>query len=295
MMSRLAVALSTVLVLSCGGGPAEVVEPPTPRPSSPAVVEATVAAADGVDIAYSVRGTGEPTLVFIHGWSCDSTYWQDQLPVFAGTHRVVAIDLPGHGRSGTDREAWTLPAYGDDVRVVVEHLGADPVVLIGHSMGAPVALEAAARMPGRVRAVIAVDSLHDAEMSWDPDRIKDLITAYEQDFTGTCDSFVRSMFVPTSDPSLVDRVATDMCAGPPEVGIALMTRYPEWDPKAALAAAGVPVRCINAPAFPTNLEANRRYAPDFDAVIMDGVGHFLMMEKPAEFNARLAEVLAGLG
>jgi len=291
MTRRLCLAAVLVLAFACARAP----EPPgAPADRPPARVEATVPAADGVEIAYTVEGSGDPTLVFIHGWECDSTFWAGQIPAFVADHRVIAIDLPGHGRSGANRQSWTLAAYAGDVRTVVEHLDADPVVLVGHSMGAAVALEAAALMPGRVKAVIAADSLQDADMQWDPKQFDGLLAAYRKDFAGTCGTFVRSMFTPASDPVLVERVESEMCAGNADMGIALLEQFRDFDMKAALAAANVPVRCINSTAFPTNVEGNRHYAPDFEAMTMEGVGHFLMMEKPEEFNQKLAQTLAEL-
>jgi len=67
--------------------------------------------ADGVSIAYEVRGEGEPALVFVHGWCCDRSYWDAQLPYFAQKYKVVAIDLTGHGESGLDRKEWTMGAF----------------------------------------------------------------------------------------------------------------------------------------------------------------------------------------
>ena len=117
-------------------------------------------------ITYDVRGTGDTALVFVHCWSCDRTFWKYQLAAFADDYRVAAIDLPGHGESGADRDEWTIAGLGDDVARVVEQLGLRRVILVGHSMGGPVSLEAARRLPGRVLGVIAVDTLHNAEFKY---------------------------------------------------------------------------------------------------------------------------------
>jgi len=122
------------------------------------VTTGEVLSGDGVPIRYAVRGTGGPALVFVHGWSCDRTYWDAQVRHFAPRHRVVAIDLPGHGESGTGREEWTVEAFGGDVAAVVQHLGLEEVVLIGHSVGGFVVLEAARRIPDKVVGVVGVES-----------------------------------------------------------------------------------------------------------------------------------------
>src|SRR5437867_8235652 len=89
------------------------------------------------------RGQVTPALVFVHGWSCDSGYWKHQLDHFARNHQVVTLDLAGHGESGLDRENWTLQGFVEDLVAVVETLHLKKAVLIGHSMGGDVIIEAA--------------------------------------------------------------------------------------------------------------------------------------------------------
>ena len=67
-----------------------------------------VDAPDGVEIAATVYSTGQPTVVLVHGWMCDQTYWEAQVPALAEHFGVVVVDLAGHGRSGTDRQVWTV-------------------------------------------------------------------------------------------------------------------------------------------------------------------------------------------
>ena len=71
---------------------------------------------DGTPISYEVFGTGEPTLVFVHGWSCDSRYWRAQVPHFSKSHRMVILDLAGHGHSGITRKHYTMKSFGEDVK-----------------------------------------------------------------------------------------------------------------------------------------------------------------------------------
>src|SRR5438093_886209 len=65
--------------------------------------KATVRSADGLSIAYEVRGKGDTALIFLHGWCGDREYWKHQVNAFAGEYRIVALDLAGHGESGKDR------------------------------------------------------------------------------------------------------------------------------------------------------------------------------------------------
>jgi pimeloyl-ACP methyl ester carboxylesterase len=161
-------------------------------------------------------------------------------------------------------------------------------------MGGSTVLEAARLMPDRVIGVVAVDSLQDAETKYDPDQFTGILEAYEKDFAGTCLQFTTSMFLESADPELIKRVTSDMCDHSPEIAIALLREFFSYEMGPALAAVDVPVRYVNAPTYPTNVEVNRTYQPDFDGVIMDGVGHFLMMENPGEFNDLLKRVVTSL-
>jgi hypothetical protein len=97
----------------------------------PAIIVDSAISADGNEIHYQVQGQGKPALIFIHGWCCDRSYWDAQLPYFAQKYIVVAIDLAGHGESGLDRKEWTMGAFGEDVVAVVNKLNLEQVVLIG--------------------------------------------------------------------------------------------------------------------------------------------------------------------
>jgi pimeloyl-ACP methyl ester carboxylesterase len=252
-----------------------------------------VTTGDGVEIAYTVTGAGTPALVLVHGWMCDQTYWLNQVDDLAQDHMVVTVDLPGHGLSGTDRAEWTVAGFGDDVAAVVEHLGLGEVILIGHSMGGPVSLEAARLMPGRTRGVIGVDTFQNVESEWDPEQQKAMLEAMDADFVGFCTTFVTSMFPEGADLDLVTATSNDMCGGPAEIGSALMRNFADYDRAQAMQSAGVPIRAVNATLWPTAPEVNRKYA-DFDAVLMEDVGHFLMQETPEEFNHQLRAVIGEL-
>jgi len=88
----------------------------------PQVVEGNIKSADGVPIHFTMRGTGDTALVFVHCWSCDSSYWQAQMDYFAADYRVVAIDLAGHGQSGMGRKDYTISGFADDVERVIDSL-----------------------------------------------------------------------------------------------------------------------------------------------------------------------------
>jgi pimeloyl-ACP methyl ester carboxylesterase len=258
------------------------------------VREGFVPSADGVSIHYLSAGPGRgadpaaPALVLIHCWSCDATYWTRELARFSAQRRVVAVDLGGHGESGMGRERWTMQAFGEDVAAVVRALDLKKVILVGHSMGGFVMLEAARRLPGTVVGMIAVDTLHDVEETWDGEAMAKYVAALENDFPATVKKQMASYFHPAADPALVDRVTSDMAAEPKQVGVSAFRELLAYRPDRALDALHLPLRAINSARIPTNVEADRRHSPGFDYVALDGTGHWPMFEVPAAFEAALA-------
>ena len=250
---------------------------------------------NGVQIHYESGGSGSPALVFIHGWNCDRSYWSAQLPFFAATHQVVAIDLAGHGDSGVNREDWSMVNFGADVAAVADALQLEDIILVGHSMGGPVALEATRLLKERVKMVIGADTLSDVSLRYTDAQLAGMLAAMEADFPGTVEGLVRSsFFLPTSDPALIDQIAHDMGAAPPVAGIGAFEGFARWfneDVEKTLADIEVPIRLINSDYRPTNTLAGQALTASFEATLMSGVGHFVMQEDPAQFNAIMAELL----
>lgn len=265
-------------------------------PAGPLWAEDAVAVSpDGVNIVYSVQGQGEPTLVFVHGWCCDRSFWREQVLYFSKTHRVVTLDLAGHGRSGKERSVYSLAAFGKDVAAVVRAVGNPNVILLGHSMGGAVILKAAETLPGQVLALVGIDTMQDFEEEFTKEQAEDFLKPFRQDFRAATDAFVRGMFVPGTDPRLVEEIAAKMSGASPAVGLSALESMLSRSYKADPPRITVPVWCLNADLWPTKAEVNRRYVPEFNLKIMPGLGHFLMLESPAEFNRQLDDIIAQIG
>jgi len=269
---------------------------PAPADESPAV--RTVTSPDGLSIVYDERGSGDVALVFVHCWACDRTYFNEQVDVFAADHRVVALDLGGHGESGTEREAWTLESLGGDVVAVVAALQLQRMVLVGHSMGGPVSLMAARQLGERVAGVVVLDTLHDLEAEVPDEAIESFAASFEQEYAPTMEWAVRSRFGDAADGPVADWVVERAVAADPRVAVALMRDFKGFDPVALVTGLPFPIRAVAAapreegdPALA--LETNRRHC-DFDGVEIEGVGHFLQLEAPDEVNRRLAEQISDI-
>lgn len=140
--------------------------------------------------------------------------------------------------------------------------------------------------------MVGVDTLHDAGTKPTPEQVAAWLEDMERDFVGFVrDRFIPTMFPPDADPELIRRVAAEVYSAPPEVAVAVIREAIAFDQEGAMETLAVPLVCVNSAMFPTNVEANRRHAPAYEAVIMDGVGHFPMLERPSEFNRVLSEVV----
>lgn len=253
--------------------------------------------ADGVHIQYRAYGNGDLAVLLVHGWSCDSNYWSAQIQPLKAKYTTVTVDLAGHGGSARNRTDWSIGNFGEDVAAVARQLPNKQVILVGHSMGGAVVLEAARRIGDRVIGIIAVDSLKTVGQPPISDReIAMRLKPFKEDFIGTTREFVSaSFFRKEADPAFVRKVAEDMSLAPPEVAVPAMEALVRMDYKPVLADIHVPVIAINADhGMATDEERIRKSLPTFSAVTIPNTDHFLMMEAPAQFNPVLLEQLEKL-
>jgi pimeloyl-ACP methyl ester carboxylesterase len=260
-----------------------------------------VKSSDGVKIAYQVSGSGEANLIFVHGWTCDKTYWKYQAPYFAKQYRVITIDLAGHGESGIDRKQWSVELFSDDVSSVIHKLNLEKYILIGHSLGGLVVLEVARRNLIQTQAVIGVDiykNIPKKKSEEDLQKAFDKNAEMYTDFVKNMNASVPSFFTTASDSSLVAWVTKDMASNDPAAALGTSNSYLRWQNYEFLNALqesrNVPVLAINSDRKITDVDGFRKYHPSFQAVTMKGLGHFVMMENPEGFNKILQEFILKL-
>ena len=252
----------------------------------------SVDSADGVKIVYAAKGEGEPALVFIHGGLADRTFWSNQMEAFSNRYKVIALDLAGHGESGVNRRTWSLQACGHDVKAVIEAENVNRAVLIGNSMGGPVAAETALLAPDRVVGIVAVDTFHELDIRMDPNQVKARADAFRSDFDGSVKNMVRMLFHPDADPALMKDAEQRMLKCPVSTAPGMFESFANYDMATTARRLTVPIRCINGDLFPINFEANRAIHSDFDAIVLPHIGHYPMLECPEEFNRCLAGIVS---
>ena len=246
-------------------------------------------------VHYVTVGRGRQTLVFVHCWAGNLDFWRAQVPAFADQARLILIDLPGHGQSDKPHTAYTMDFFAGAVLAVMNDAHVDKAVLIGHSMGGPVICSVYKQAPEKVTALVSVDGQM-RRPQWTPEDAEKFVAAFRApDYREHTSQFVGSLFPVPGTEALRDQVLSETLATPQYVMVGAMEGMfgplqPDWDLKKV----NVPVLVINArgrqwdgsyESYIHSLSAQTDYR------MMDGVGHWLMLEKPGEFNATLREML----
>lgn len=248
-----------------------------------------------VKLAYESAGSGEPPIVFVHGWSCDRSYFAPQVEHFSPRHATASIDLRGHGESDQPDAAaggYEIENFASDVLAVAAAAGLDRPVVIGHSLGGVIAAACAAR-PGAVRAAVMVDP---APMVGE---MKPFINAAADACAADDDAswrraFVAGMFLPT-DTARREEIIDGMAARPAAIASAAIRSLATFDAASALAGCEVPILSIGS-ASPTNDAATlRTMCPDIVIGQTVGSGHFNQLEVPDQVNLMIEQFLATFG
>jgi pimeloyl-ACP methyl ester carboxylesterase len=243
---------------------------------------------NGIKLAYEDQGEGKPAFVFVHGWACDRTFFAPQAKHFARQHRVVSIDLRGHGESDKPQGPYPIEAYADDIAFMIEQLDLGKVVAVGHSMGGSAVLQLAAAHPDSVSAIVMVDP---GPLVFPPEirtAIEEILTAIETGNREPFQQFITNMmFLPTSDRKLVEDVLTVMMATPSHVAVSAMRGGLDFDGPGVAAQCKVPA--LNLAATPLNnpphLMSER--LPTVVNGLTVGSGHFNQLEVPDQVNAMI--------
>ncbi|EPX60783.1 putative hydrolase [Cystobacter fuscus DSM 2262] len=255
----------------------------------------TVTLPDGRALAWSQRGTRAPTLLLIHGWCCDQRFWDAQLETLSRDFTVVTVDLAGHGLSSRlpAGSAYPIDAMARDVVTAIEQLELRELILVGHSLGGPVALEIAIATPDRCRKVIGVDTFTDAAMyrRRPPAEIAERCNAFRADFPRAMTALVRMITLHDAlGYGVADWIATTMSAREPETAVAVLDALLRWDIEARWPLLTRPVATINSAPLVPLIQPIEGLA-GLELEMMEHVGHFPMMEDPRGFETRLRRLI----
>lgn len=249
-----------------------------------------------IHIDYTDTGKGDTTLLFVHGWAINKTYWDGQVAQFKDRYRVVTLDLPGFGLSGKTRTNWNTHAFAGDIKAVVNQLKLNNVVLIGHSMAGDIALQAAVDMPDKVIGLIGIDNFKGA--GGPP-----MTAAQKKDFEGAIASmkknfsksvrvwFDQELFSKTTNQAVKERILKDVMHNDTVIAVKALEQE-EPTETANLLKLKRKLYLINSDYQPTDTTGLVKNRIPYQIIPVHGTGHYPMIEAPADFNAALGKVLS---
>ncbi len=240
---------------------------------------------------YDRAGSGDPELVFVHGWCCDRTAFQPQFDHFARTHAVTALDLRGCGRSDRPDDGYAISDFADDLARFCAEVKIEKPVVVGHSLGGMIAVELAARYPSVPRALVLVDP---GPIDPLPHTVK-IFSAFAEQLAGPRGEDVRRQWVQdmgTRDEKLARWIVELMCAAPLPVATAVIRGVNAWNGVGALALCAVPTLLMRSSlgGSPDSVRL-RTIKPDLEVGITVGAGHFHQLEVPDQVNAMIERFL----
>jgi len=255
------------------------------------VGSASAATVDGINIHWTSAGNARAAVIFVHGWTCDETSWQSQVPAISKSYRVITLDLPGHGKSGSPKDGkFSMELFARAVEAVRIEAKVEKAVLVGHSMGTPVVRQYALMYPQSVTGLVLADGLV---------LVAGGFSLPAPGMTGPQglkmrESMVRGMFGPSTTPELQKHIL-QMTMGTKEAtadGAMQATWDQSWWKNDVIK---VPVLGIYADKSGlANRDGMKRLYSNLEYHEIPGTGHFLMMEKPQEFNRLLSDFLTKL-
>lgn len=241
-------------------------------------------------IHYEVTGSGPKSIALVHGWASDHHAWWKNVPLLAEHYRVIAIDLPGHGESSEPTQPYSMDLFADGIAAVLEAEQIDSTVLVGHSNGVPTVRQFYRKHPDKVEKLVLIDgALKNVVPPSVAEQVRPLFES--EDYAATVERFVSSM----PAPNLTDEdraVISTMARRQPQHAViggfsaAVDPVIWEQDP------IRVPVLMINArqPSWDKAYEEYvERLVPDLDYRVIEGAGHFIMVEKPVELAIWIRE------
>ncbi len=266
------------------------------------------------DTPINVIELGEgPPLVFVHGLSGSWPNWLEQLPVFAADHRVIALDLPGFGRSPMPAEEISISGYARTLDALLGKLGVDAAAVVGNSMGGFVSAELAINYPQRVERLVLV-SAAGLSTYGDPRglralgrmrRIERIVATYAGWVAAHSDTVTRRPMLRNATLGLVAAhpgrlpapLAAEQIRGAGKPGfIQGLAANLEYDFSHRLGEIVCPTLIVwgDRDRVITVRDAARfaELIPGSRKVVFEDTGHVAMLERPAEFNELLAEFLS---
>jgi pimeloyl-ACP methyl ester carboxylesterase/uncharacterized protein (DUF1684 family) len=255
--------------------------------TKPETISGSYADFDGVRVAYQETGKGKEAIIFVHGWTSNRDFWSGQTNGYFGQH-TIAIDLPGHGKSDKPKVNYSIEYFAKSIQAVMKKTGVKRAVLVGHSMGTPIIRQFYRLYPEQVMALAIVDG---ALRPFAPKAVVDQFMApMRADYKANSPAFVEGLLGEMTDENLKNQIRMSNKLTPDYVALSAMDGMGD-ETLFAKDKIDVPVLVILAESSFGEQKDIKEFLgsmiPNLDFRMWQGVSHFLMMEKPQEFNQSL--------
>ena len=261
--------------------------------AQPVVSESKFVDVDHLKVHYTNYGKGDTALLFVHGWACNETVWSEQAPALAEKIRVITIDLPGHGQSDKPKTiSYDKDLYVRAIDGVINDAGVKSVILVGHSNGTPFIRHYYRKFPAKVKALVIVEG--PLRAFFDKENMEKFVAPLRgENYPETAGRIIEAMISPIKDATLRTEIQALMLKTPQYVAVSEFeaTADPDLWKEDKI---DVPVLMVLAkqPSWSAEYEQFvRGLAPKVDYQMWENVSHFLMMERPREFNASVLRFL----
>lgn len=245
--------------------------------------------------AGRARSRAALPLLFVHGWCSSLRDWEPQARAFSRRHRVVRVDLRGHGASDAPPTGYRLRDFAADVEALAKSLRLRRALLVGHSMGGGVVLELARRAPDLTAGVVMLDGITGSgRPARELDGHPGIAPLTDPGWRSDIERRYRAFFAPSVAQALVKRVVEDAARTPQHVALGSIRAIYGDNVAAAGRRVRGPALYIAASTNRHTQETIRRVVPGAAFAQVVGSGHFAQLEVPAQVNAMLRRFVRGL-
>lgn len=257
---------------------------------------------DSVMLAYKQTGQGDTTVLLLHGWGINQTYWDNQVSYLEKEYQVVTLDLPGFGKSGNGRKKYTIEQYGQDISLLIKELALKNVILVGHSMSGDIILETAIHFPDNIIGMVGIDNFKDVGYDisgQEEEETNQFLSMLESDYANISKAYAEGyLFHPSTDSVIRDRVVQDISQVPVYVAVSSFRQLLAYTPKerTLLRQLSFPLFLINSDAVPTDEAGLGKYCPSgYRLFPIPSTGHYPMLEATELFNQQLRAAIHAIG
>jgi len=254
---------------------------------------------NGVSIDYEDSKIGDTTLLFVHGWGINKTYWANQFDFFSKKYRVVTVDLAGFGKSGKNRKNWTVEEFAKDVSAILTGLDLKNVILVGHSMSGSIIVETAINNPARVIGIIGVDNFKNLGVVETPQSKEEAVNFYKAvraNYKEIVSEYVnQALFSPSTDSLIRKRVLNDILNSDSVIAVDCLEQGDKYQIDEKLKSLKRKLYLINSDFAPTDTLVFKKNNIDYNLFDIGATGHYPMLEKPDDFNSLLEKAIKEIG